>query len=505
MATDSRTKLTAGVIVNESINFSPCIIIALLFLLIFSDTTSPLFSKYHIGIDSIFYMQNGKRLLYQLTNGISTSGISPMSLIQAVGQAIYNGRPGAFIMQLVFFASFIYITIKLLGLKIKKYYYKAIILLVAFIFLAMTFEGGNLQEEFALPVIVLCLYIGLKDYIWNDRKSNPPFNAFIFGLSFGLLLFLKVISVATLCAIILTIVLDLGMHKNTKNLLQNLGYGFLGLAAAIIPIIIYGLLNDTLRLIISRNFFSGVTYVIDSKPISLSSRYHLFVFVPIMASVFSAFLERNNRRYVIFVISNAIIMAIALYAGRSYLHYATLNVATLIVALAVIFKEENTAFVYNYITKHNLIKLFAVIVLLGFISFSAIPVRLINRQLGMDSFLFNDSQLDNPFAEIIAVIPAEELNEVLAYDVSPAWYYVTNTIPYGDYIGYWMSYYASVNPDVKEIVDSIIASNPLWIIINTGKSDSNIFLQEQLDAKYNLVYTTYIEGYRGTHEVYKLK
>jgi len=481
---DRKIKPTVDALINKLVVILSCGITALVFLLIFSDTTSPLFSEYHVGVDSIFYMQHGKRLLYQLTSGISTSGISPMTLIQAFGQFIYNGRPGAFIVQFIFFVSFIYLALKITKLRILKLPCKAIVLLVCLSFLAITFEGGNLQEEFALPLLALCLYLGLKDYIWNDSEDNPPLNALIFGFSFGFLIFLKVISVATLLAIILAISFDLILSKNIRNFLQNLFYGFLGLAAALTPLLIYGLLNDTLALIISRNFFSGITYVADSGSISLLERYHIFVFVPILLSIGSAYMERQNRRYLIFIASNTIIMTIALYAGRYYLHYATLNVLTLLVALAVILKEENIDFLYNYIAKNSLIKQFSVVLLVGIIVFSAISLRLINRQISMEPYIFNEYNIEKPFADIIDIIPAEEMDDVLAYDVSPAWYYVTDTIPYGDYMGYWMSYYSSINPDVKDIVDSIIASNPKWIIVKAGSSDSNIFLQEKLKSDF---------------------
>ena len=139
----------------------------ILFLLFFSYMTSPLVPRAY-GWDSAFF---------QLVGNGMTKGYLPyrdfydmkgpwLFFIEYVSQLLVFGRTGIFLLQCIslgfvlFFCRQIY----------RKYFDgggiwgSLVTVLPRYIVLASTIEGGNLTEEWSLPLLFLCMYLSL-DFI----------------------------------------------------------------------------------------------------------------------------------------------------------------------------------------------------------------------------------------------------------------------------------------------------------------------------------------------------
>ena len=166
------------------------------------------------GCDSAFFILVGQGM---------TKGLLPyrdffdmkgpfLFFLEFIGQMISYGRTGAFIIQCINLSVCLYI----IGKTSDMFSYRLIWLhrLVAFLpvltVAVMTFEGGNLTEEFCLPVILLSLYFCLRYFketeITHEYK-HPVMYSLFYGAAVGYICFIRITNAATIGAVLVTVFL----------------------------------------------------------------------------------------------------------------------------------------------------------------------------------------------------------------------------------------------------------------------------------------------------------
>ena len=487
---------------------------SLFFLLVHSRGTSPLYPIYYYGKDSIYYIYDGVIFLHSILTGHATTNISTLTVIQAIGQLVFSGKIGAFIVQLFSLSIFFAIVIIYLNQNIIYISGKFFVFLSICAYLGLTIGDGNFGEEFALPFLIYA-YISFRNNTNILSEQNKTrLKQVIIGIIFALLLNLKVITVATICAIIFADIIDSLLSKEwlivIKKALTYLG----GVLIIAVPYSIYGIVNNNLQLILSRYFFSGIKYS-SSRNFSFSdlSRYDVFFFsfllVPILFSLILLRIVKYDRRFNLFIVANAIIIFIAINSGHHYSHYLMINVITLLIALSEFIKE-----LYKIEKKSTSIKLIQSKILLSILWSSLITILLVTIILKIEDiniFRREYKKADKPFVEISNQIPPEQINDVLLYNVTPSWFYVNQTIPIGDYTGIWMTYYASINPAISAHFVTFLDFKPKWVLVRIQKDSLENekmirTIEEKYEAYYKISYSdTIYKDVDGSYILFKKK
>lgn len=160
---------------------------------------------------------------------------------------------------------------------------------VALVYLARTFDEGNMTEEYSLPFLAVSLWLAVR-YCKKCEQAKKPLPhpwgyAVVYGLSFGAILMLRVTSAVSLCCFVLVICIRLIAARRWKNLGAN-ALGFLGgFAAATGPFAVYfaakGALADALYGTLWYNVFYATGFSIreyyENNPWAASTLRRVFL------------------------------------------------------------------------------------------------------------------------------------------------------------------------------------------------------------------------------------
>lgn len=187
-----------------------------LFLSVFSYYTSP-FCKTN-GYDSSFFILVGQGM---------TKGLQPyrnffdmkgpyLFLIEYLGQLIFYGRVGCFLMQLIaLFLSPILIDRVHRHSKPDLTLANHTLLLLPYLaFMVVTFAGGGYTEKFSQPFILLCVYFAVK-FLDSEAEEHPPLYAAVYGACFMVLALIRITNTVTICSLVFVIMLCLIIKKSS--------------------------------------------------------------------------------------------------------------------------------------------------------------------------------------------------------------------------------------------------------------------------------------------------
>lgn len=216
--------------------------VAVVMLLLFSYTTSPLFSNSFTNDSSV----------YQLLGKYWAQGYLPyvdiweqkgpfIFLVNALGYLITGDRIGVFLVQIPFWTVSIFYTFKTLNRAFSQVVSCLLTTMIAVV-AAATLQGGDMTEEFVLPFIVLSIYL---IYRWIERVEqineidHPAKYAFVYGLVLGISAMSRVTNALGICGAVFVIVVALSMRGRWLNLWQNALAYIGGVAIVVVPFVVY--------------------------------------------------------------------------------------------------------------------------------------------------------------------------------------------------------------------------------------------------------------------------
>jgi len=232
--------------------------------------------------------------------------------------------------------------------KILTYYwnYKLSLFCISSLILywAMVYDEGNLSEEYSIPLVVLPLLFQIKyiDLFYkSEKKEHDPKEAFLYGLCFGGITFLRINNALVLCVMVLTITLILIKNRLWKNLLWNMGAFSIGFLCVIIPFVIYFGANNALYDLWQSVFLFNFKYMSSS---SYSQSGSLFVidnivrFFPIIFMFRSLVISVFNKKWWLVFICALVsfVQGFFLVDSAQYTHYYMVLVPVFLLAYAVI-------------------------------------------------------------------------------------------------------------------------------------------------------------------------
>ncbi len=212
--------------------------------------------------------------------------------------------------------------------------------IVAFIPIIYTYQGGNLTEEYALPFMFISLYLFTRDL--KKQKSVTNVSALIIGLCAGAVFLLRInMLVLWVCMALYLLVMYIN-KKDYKKLFNNIVSFIGGLIVFMIPFTIYLIINGAFGEFINQYLIFNLKYVGGNQKLPLVDT--LVAFLPkVELCIFALFallvftMQTKNKSYYIFLLSYLILtIFIVILPGSVYSHYAMILIPALLVPIALV-------------------------------------------------------------------------------------------------------------------------------------------------------------------------
>lgn len=439
------------------------VFIFLIGMFIFSKYTSPLY-PYDYGYDSAIFTLMGK--------GINNNKIIYKDLFDHKGPLLffiealgyYIGKfNGIFLLQClsgILNLIFIYGIWKML--KNNKFKQKIIDLIFVFItFISIffyTFEGGNLSEEYSLPFILCCLYLFTKYAIKSKKDIKHPYSySLIYGICFTSLALIRINNAITVISGVLSIIIYLIYKKEIRNLLMNILFGIIGCLIIALPFIIYFYNHSALYEMIYATFIYNFKYVgsIGHNDILSNLDKNLILYIPLILSllfIIKSIKSKNNYSFLDFILHIIVLFnIISLLIANTFPHYFTIYIPVFII---VILKYWN----WN-IKSIKTILLLALIIIYIY--------NCLNNFIKYDLQEFTNDNYKEKYMTIkndLKLIPNDEKNYVIGYNIPAAYYLIGDILPcYKYYIH--QEWWSISNPNIKiEFLKWLENNKVLWLI-----------------------------------------
>ncbi len=464
----------------------------LVFLLLFSYMTSPLFPYAH-GWDSAFF---------QLVGAGMTKGLLPyrdffdmkgpwLFFFQYIGQLLCYGKTGVFLVQCVNMG----VVLWLLGKIYAKYYqgsgiWHNLLVLVPFgILLAATMEGGNLTEEWSLAFLFFPLYLSME-FFAEEKRHHKAGYAFWYGLSFGVLALIRITNAVLLCAVVFAVAACLAAMGQWKNLAQNAAAFMAGTVIAfLVPLAVFGSFGEAGNMLYC-TFVFGFVYGTEGFGFGAGTLFLLTLALPLSALFVSG--EKNKRLWLLWGVYTAG-MCVTLGMGSSTLHDYMLLAPGVMAGVWQLDRHWRKKKLQG---KRGLLA--AAVLLVCF----AYPLYKLPQAAGEMARQAFDHTVWEHAAETAAHIPQEQRDRVWGYEVPMRWYTMTDIMPCNKYCG-WQEHYMELVPTIEEEIGRMMEEEPPeWIVAKTGASLENPMMRCHLQADYVVVcenqdFTLYERRNRG--------
>lgn len=460
------------------------LISGILFLLFFSYATTPLL-PWSYGWDSSFF---------QIVGSGMTKGYIPyrdffdmkgpwLFFIEYFGQLIIYGRTGCFVVQVISIS----ITLYLCSCIYKRYYdgrgiIKSLLtILPFFLVMAVTMEGGNLTEELSLPFLFLSLYFAMK-YI-KEREDNIPKYSVIYGLCFGILALIRITNSVLICAIMFTISLSLIAEKKWWSLFRNIIAFFMGIVLAFIPPLLYYGYYGQIKEMLFSTFVFGFIYGTEEFKIGKE----MFLLLPILLPLIAFVVRKNsNIRMLIFILCNIAGTAFVLGMGSPNLHDYLLIIPGMMLGVWELSGIKEWSNIWK--NRRDMKRSVRVIALTGLLLL--LFMYPFGKMISVGKYIISlveNKQVYDDVMEIAKIIPPEERDSVLGYEVSMSWYAISDIMPSNRYCG-WQEHYMELYPPIEEEMKEAFDKNPpQWLVVKSGKNLKNEMIISQLKDKYGIV------------------
>ena len=503
-----------------------CLILATLFVAVYSTTTTPLLAG-RWGTDSAFFIIVGQGMgkgLLPYRDFFDMKG-PYLFFLEFIGQKICVGRTGAFIIQCINLSVCLYIVSKMSDLFTRTFIWlhRILCLLPVFLIAAVTFEGGNLTEEFCLPTILLSVYFCLKYFKDSEDTKNykhPIWFSLYNGFAVGYICFIRITNAATIGAVLLTYFIFLLAKKEIRNALINLLMTAAGFIAACgIPCIFFAAKN-MLGEMLSQVFVFGVTYSSEismgEKFVNVFTTFKLFLLL-LTVPVIACFIYREKWYMKMLSISSTLLLLLAVTMGNAYMHYFTLLIPHVVMGMAIAYKNsinfknarKNKAFIVCLVlvfllnsvqffrsTAKGAFTFYSYSLLSSGKTMADVPDAIKSMPGATDNIFTGESNADA--LEIASHIPDAEKDSVYCFgdEYWSRWYGVTGIMPSYKYMDWHMNY-LELMPELESEISSWIRNNGSTWIVTTNEEkplSDEVFdaINENYEAEFaNEAYTLY--------------
>lgn len=471
------------------------LVLAAAFLLRFSYSTSFKWPEY-CGYDSAIFQTIGK---YWAQGSVPYRDLfdhkGPLIFfIDMIGYLIW-GRAGILVPQTISLAVTLFFFWKL-GRVYLPPLGAAAAAGVALVYLARTFDEGNMTEEYALPFIAASLWLAVR---WCESLRETPDaphpwrSAAVYGLSFGAILMLRVTSAVSICSFVLVITLYTIGKRQWRALAQNAAAFLGGFAVITMPFFAYfayyGVLGRLFYGMIGYNLlyateFSLTEYYGGSPWASSTFWRTIFDFgAPLLLLAVLALvciLHKPRRLLGWACLLAAVLNMYLLFTNRPYMHYFQIVAPLVPLCLGLAWRlwTESRAGGRPAMGLPGLVLAGMYLVSLGaWLSYWEDDGL-------MTRYPYEVLDYNNIARSMSAVIPVEDRDSVLGWEVDAQWYLATDVRPCQPYFVHqvWQSV---ADPDMAaEQAQLLTEDPPRWMVVADSVTPT---LSELLEREYTAV------------------
>ncbi len=468
-------------------------LLSVLFLFFASTWTSPFYS-YCLGDDSSFYSMVGRGILHGYVpykNFFDLKG-PYLFFIQSFGQFISRGKLGIFLFQIPFcFAAILHVW------KIARLFlnYKKACIVMGFFLLVYTATlwGGNTAEEYSLPFSMICLYYTCLWILHKDIDKLSKY-ACTFGLSTGIMVFMKITLTAPIFAMILCILFLLIREKAYFQILSSIGSFLFGFFISLFPVVIYFSYHGAIEDLIYQEFIFGFLRGTDYGEsfnllweLKLSAFYVVFFFALFQKSLKAPF------RILLFTMS--VIGYIFLHLGTPFIYYFTSTLPVFVLGLSL-FLQLNDPFVIT-------LKLSFLIPLLAFFVFSGFYVGEALNRIGDCIDAKTNPYYQNYYEqslELCSLIPEQERQSIYCLESSCTWFEINQVLPAYKY-QINLPFFIALDPSIEWDLYYYFLNNQAKWLVTSPLEDLDIpdSIKDVVRYRYELI------TFNDFHELYTLR
>lgn len=461
--------------------------LSILFVLIMSYTTSPLYGQ--------GYTFAGDSTIFQLIGKAWSDGYVPylelfdhkgpvIFFIDMLGFSLCGNKIGVCLIQIIsIFISAIFVY-KLVRMKTTSW--MALLgTVITFLSLSYTYSAGNSTEEFSLPFLCASVYFIFKYYNNMDNSvKHPRQYAFFYGVSFSAMLLMRVTNAVILCSFVLAIMIYLILKKEWKNLFQNAVYFILGCFVIIVPFYLYfnhfGVAYDMLYATILYN----MKYATNMGTKNIKECLQLLSFsYPLLILVFVdlTYLIKKRNWMSLGVLLAAVLELYLFYSSALFGHYYMVLLICLPMAIFFVLDEK------EYFMSSALLKNCMIVTTLICVLYSGYKsaYACLSSLIGFENNNILAIELNEKNNSLASVIPEEERDSVASYNVGSNWFLDTGIYPCYKYftLQEWQGKFDS---DLENNVTEYFTSGEAkWIVSSIQINNDEI--QKYLDEQYRVV------------------
>ena len=332
---------------------------------------------------------------------------------------------------------------------------------------SLTIEGGNLSEEWCLPM-ACCSFWLMTSYAVNaaDDPLHPQRYAFFHGINFALMALIRINNALPVCAGLAMIGLYLIYKKQWRNLFSNIIFGILGIAAVVIPVFLWFYFRGALGEMLYAAFGFNLNYAQIRSYYPYTGTEFIIRYLPVISAILIFILHRiHKRRISLMDLINMAALAVSIWMlteSNAYLHYFT-------VFLPVLF----LVFIHYADRLHG----FTLLILLTLCGWFAWQ----NIQRIPDLISLHRQ---SPMFTAAAQIPEEERSSVIAVNMPPEIYLNYGLEPVSRFCNNQHVHF-SIDPALKEeFLTTLNEKQPLWILAFCDGETKIPEVQELIDRSY---------------------
>lgn len=455
------------------------IVLACLFCLKFSLTTSPFYNIQ--GQDSACFYLFGKYWSEGFLPYISLwDHKGPLIFfINLIGYTLTGSKIGVLIIQCISLSVFLYFTLR----TFRLYFPELVswgLTAITLCWLACSYEGGNLTEEYLLPFLSMGFY---QVCHWLDQRETqdlpfPSSTAFLFGLILGFSFLTRLTNALSSCGAMLGIGLLLIGGKQWRNLLRIILYYILGFVVIVLPFCLYFYFHEALDDMLYGTLLYNITFLDKSYNGSILSRFMRkdFLLFTIMAvncygllflSLINLFSKSNDRKRALVWLCSSALLAIWYLNGNMDAHYRTITVPFFPVLMAELYRSRQRF-------PRILVGLVSACLLLG-------PTFQTFRKWNSFVDYYNDEMILSSLREyVMANVPDRHLEDFVGYNCLTGIYLALDVQPCYSHFSFQRAQTAKSTALRDDVLREFGSKKARYILVNGDAS----LIQSVLDESY---------------------
>lgn len=422
---DNKYNMTKKVQNNNILSVIVILLFSVIYLLIFSTNTSPLYN-WQVGDAAVFRMDGifASKGLIPYLDFFDHKGPFLM-FVEYLGACISAKPIGNLIVQIPFiFFSFFGLK-RIVDLFVKDgNNAKRIVLYIISLLIYNIYVPHNMTEEYCLPFIIWSGYFALK-YIMNQEETHKYIWSFLYGVTVMACAFTRLTNIMPLVGIM--IVGMVVMIKRKDRFFRNILFILIGMIAFALPFVVFFAVNNALYEMIYATIIYNVKYATSigtdytlALILEVLVRQLLLIIFAIIISIVSIARKRNTEIACAVLISSVLAICLQIITNIKVGQYVAVQAPILVIATCLLIDLKSSRIIGK--------------VLLYGLSICGLAVLILNNIVCVkDLVTVRNNNGTNIFEEesreIISKIDDINNAKIVAYNVHSHFYIATDVVP----------------------------------------------------------------------------